>query len=250
MNLYEMIGKRRSIREYQMRPIEEKALTAICKYGKEILPLYPGLPYEIEISCCLDRERSGLFAVKAPYYVSFLTSESEEAYLNAGYMMEELSLYLASRGIGSCFQGMGRVIREKGELKEVLVMAMGYPKHYLYREEADAKRIGLNRVCAFKEEPSRELMAMIKAASLAPSAFNSQPWRFVVYRNRVHIFMQKLSAGIPALRKLHYMSVGMALNHMMITAEELWAEAELTESEHISSYSFKKNTYITSLLLK
>ena len=129
-------------------------------------------------------------------------------------------------------------------------MAMGYPKHYLYREEADARRIELNRLSAFKEEPTKEIMTILKAASLTPSSLNSQPWRFVVYKNRIHVFMQKLNAGIPILEKLHYIDVGMALNHMMIAAEELWVEAELAESEHISSHSFRRNTYITSLLLK
>lgn len=250
MNLYEMIGKRRSVREYQMKPIEEKVLVSIHKYLKEILPLYPDIPYKIEISCNLEEKKAGLLAVNAPYYVSFLTVESKEAYLNAGYIMEEFSLYLASRGIGSCYQGIQKVIKEQDGLTEVLVMAVGYSKQYLYREETDAKRIELNRVSAFKEEPTREIMTILKAASLAPSSLNSQPWRFVVYKNRIHVFMQKLNAGIPLLEKLHYMDIGMALNHMMLAVEELWVEAELTESEHISSHSFKKNTYITSLLLK
>lgn len=250
MNLYEMIGRRKSVREYQMKPIDEKVLAAIRKYLKEILPLYPDIPYEIEISCSLEEKKAGILSVNAPYYVSFLTKESKEAYLNAGYIMEELSLYLASRGIGTCYQGIQRIVKEQGELKEVLVMAMGYPKHYLYREEADARRIELNRLSAFKEEPTKEIMTILKAASLTPSSLNSQPWRFVVYKNRIHVFMQKLNAGIPILEKLHYIDVGMALNHMMIAAEELWVEAELAESEHISSHSFRRNTYITSLLLK
>lgn len=250
MSLYEMIGRRRSIREYQMKPIEEKVLSAVYKFIKEILPLYPDIPYEIEISCSLEEKKNGFLAVNAPYYVSFLTTESREAYLNAGYIMEELSLYLASKGLGTCYQGLHKVVREKGSLKEVLVMTMGYPKHYLYREEEDAKRIELNRICAFKEEPAKEIMTILKAASLAPSSLNSQPWRFVVYKKRIHVFMQKMNAGIPVFEKLHYMDIGMALNHMMLAAEELWVEAELTESEYISGHSFKKNIYITSLLLK
>ena len=75
MNLYEMIGRRKSVREYQMKPIDEKVLAAIRKYLKEILPLYPDIPYEIEISCSLEEKKAGILSVNAPYYVSFLTKE-------------------------------------------------------------------------------------------------------------------------------------------------------------------------------
>ena len=44
--------------------------------------------------------------------------------------------------------------------------------------------------------------------------------------------------------------IGIALNHMMITAEELWVEAELKEIDNISNQSFKNNSYITSLIIK
>lgn len=251
MNLYKMIGMRRSVRDFQMKPIEDAVIVAFRKYQKEILPLYPDIPFKIEITSNLnDNLKRGMFSVKAPYYISFLTNEDKGALLNAGYMMEELSLYLASKGIGTCYQGMSKIVKEQDNLKEVLVMAAGYPKHYLYREEEAAKRMAPGRVTAFKEEPTPEIMTILKAALLAPSSMNSQPWRFVVYRNRIHVFMQKMDAGIPALERMHYMDIGMALNHMMIAAEELWVEAELAESDNISNQSFKRNTYITSLLLK
>ena len=249
--MYNMIGMRRSVRDFQMRPIEDAVLVAFRKYQKEILPLYPDIPYKIEITANLDNNlKRGLLSVKAPYYISFLTKEDRGSLLNAGYIMEELSLYLASKGIGTFYQGMCRIVGEQDDLKEVLVMAAGYPRHYLYRDEEAAKRMAAGSVSAFKEEPTPEIMTILKAALLAPSSMNSQPWRFVVYRNRIHVFMQKTDVGIPMFERMHYMDIGIALNHMMIAAEELWVEAELSESDNISNQSFKRNTYITSLLLK
>lgn len=248
--MYDMIGKRQTVRDYQMKPIEEDVIKGFRKYVREMFSPYPDIPYKVETVCGLE-ERMGksLFSVKAPYYISFLTEESRDALLNAGYIMEELSLYLAARGIGTCYQGLLKIQKEQDGLKEALVMAAGYPKRYLYREENSAKRMPLSKVCVFKEEPSRELTAILRAAALAPSSLNSQPWRFVVYNNRVHVFMQK-GNKIAAMRRLNMIDIGIALNHMLITAEELWIEAELKELDNISSQSFKNNHYITSLMIK
>lgn len=252
VNLYEMIGKRRSVREYQMKPFEDSILIGLQKYQKEIFPLYPELPFKLEIIRNLDekKQKSGLFGVKAPYYISFLTTEGREAYLNAGYVMEELSLYLATRGVGACYQGLRRVSSEQDGLREALVMAAGYPKKYLYREEGEARRLPLSKLCVFKEEPAKEIMTILRAASLAPSSMNSQPWRFVVYNNRVHVFMQKMNGGVAAMQRLHLLDIGIALNHMVIAAEELWIEAEMREIDNISSQYFKNNSYISSLIIK
>lgn len=251
MNLYDMIGKRQSVREFQTRQLDESVLNGFVRYEREMLALYPDIPYQLEVTCNInERHGSGLFAVKAPYYISFLTEESQEAYLNTGYVMEELSLYLAAKGIGTCYQGLLKVCKEKNGLKEVLVMAAGYPQKYLYRTDKTIKRLPLNKLCVFKEEPSSELMTILKAAVLAPSSLNGQPWRFVVYNNRVHVFMQKVNTKIPAMQRMRMIDIGIALNHMMITAEELWVEAELKEIDNISNQSFKNNRYITSLFLK
>lgn len=234
-----------------MKRIEDSVMQGLKKYQKEILALYPDVPYKIEITCDLEeKQKKNLFSVKAPYYISFLTTEGREALLNAGYIMEELSLYLATKGIGTCYQGLAKVSKEQDGLKEVLVMAVGYPKKYLYREEGEAKRLPLSKVCVFKEEPSQDIMTILKAAALAPSTLNSQPWRFVVYNNRVHVFMQKFNNSVWNMQRLHLIDIGIALNHMMIAAEELWVEAEMKESENISNQSFKNNSYITSLVLK
>lgn len=251
MNLYDAIQVRQSIREYQRKPLEKELVENFYKYASEMLPLFTEIPIKVEITDAAEQKKKHLFQVKAPHYISLLSRKEEGSQLNAGYVMEELSLYLASKGVGTCFQGGWHLFgEEKNGMSEVIVMAAGYPKRYLYREEGTAKRLPLSKLCVFKEEPGEELRTILKAASLAPSSLNSQPWRFVVYKNRVHIFMQKPSLQAEKMQKLHTIDMGIALNHMMLAAEELWVEAELQKLENISGQSFKNNHYIVSLIIK
>ena len=127
---------------------------------------------------------------RQPYYISILSEDSKEGQINAGFLAEQLVLFLACHGIATCYQGTLRFFtnkKEEGGLKELLVIAVGYPGCYLYREENSAKRIPLAKQCCFKEEVGKHMMTILKAANLAPSALNRQPWRFVVYGNRIHV---------------------------------------------------------------
>lgn len=253
MKLYEMIGIRQSIRDFQMKELAEPEMNAIYKYMKEILPLYPDIPYQIVIHNAMEeafQKGTALFSVKAPYYISFMSKRAPGYLENAGYILEELSLFLNTKGIGSCYQGALKVEKDTREMTEVLVMAAGYPKPYIYREEGSAKRLPLNKLCVFKEEPDKEVVTILKAAALAPSSLNGQPWRFVVYKNRIHVFVQKNTLKTALFSKMRMIDIGIALNHMMVAAEELWVEAELKALDNISNQSFKRNEYVISLILK
>ena len=60
--------------------------------------------------------------------------------------MEQLVLYLHTKGIGSCYQGGARVKHEdEKELEPVMIMAFGYPAEPLERDREAFKRMELNR---------------------------------------------------------------------------------------------------------
>ena len=79
---------------------------------------------------------------------------------------------------------------------------------------------------------------------------NSQPWRFVVYRNRIHLFARKERLGLKTLERMRDVNMGIVLYHMMLAAEELWLTADLQVSELISERSWKNNEYILTLYWK
>ncbi len=83
----------------------------------------------------------------------------------------------------------------------------------------------LAALCAFKDEPGEQVKAILRAARLAPSSFNSQPWRFVVYSDRIYIFAKKTRpfSGKES-EAFKEFNIGIMLSHIMLAAEELLDE--------------------------
>jgi len=252
MNLYEAISVRRSIREFEKRGIEESLTDMLNRFTKELQPIFPSVPYEF-IFHNMEREKlvkKGKFCVDAPYYISFLTEDTREGQINAGFLMEQVVLFLTCHGIATCYQGNLKFPdSEDAGLKELIVVAAGYSTCYLYRDEKEIKRIPLAKQCLFKEEAGKNVRTILKAANLAPSAMNSQPWRFVVYGNRIHI-MTKKERFLKKLEKGRFMDTGIALAHMAVAAEELWMDIEWKVLENIQNQTFKRNYYTITMLIK
>ena len=89
---------------------------------------------------------------------------------------------------------------------------------------------------------------ILEAARLAPSSMNSQPWRFVVYDNRIHIFSKKHSAE--QLKKWDEVNFGIMFANLMVAAEEAWLDVDLIRLEDISQKNFPNNQYVLSAILK
>ena len=173
-------------------------MEGMIQFYHEMEPLFPGIETSIELIDTQSSKKAksrlgGIINVAAPYYLVIYTEDKERADMNAGYIMQQISLYLFSKGVGSCFQGMGHLKGEmpKESMRCVILMAIGYPKVDMVRNQEDAKRESMEDLCAVKEPPRRFVKEFLEVARLAPSAFNSQPWRFVVYENRVHVFSKQ-----------------------------------------------------------
>lgn len=255
MNLYEAISVRKSIRKFDKREIEEKLVENLKRFSKELQSVFLEIPHRIVFHDAKEEipVKKGKFCVDAPYYISILSEDSKEGRINAGYIMEQIVLFLVCQGIATCYQGNLCFLNEfeEGEgLKELLVVAAGYPVHYLYREENSAKRIPLVKQCYFKEEVEKHIITILKAANLAPSALNQQPWRFVVYGNRIHVMTRKETFLSKKFRISYFIDTGIVLAHMAIAADELWLDMEWKVLENIQSQNLKQNCYTISMIVK
>lgn len=252
MNQYEAIFLRQSVRQFGMTPLAPEILARIGEFYEETVPLFPGIETEIGITENLDgRHRlTGIVGIRAPYYLTFYSENRDRAEMNAGYICEQISLFLLTIGVGSCFAGSGspaRVPGERGNKKLVMVMAFGIPRGPLLRRASEARRLPVRELCLYKDQPVRWMTQVIDAARLAPSYRNSQPWRFAVVGHRIHIFSKK--SGMDRPKRWEEFSIGLMLAHIAVASEELWLEVDLIRLENVSQKFFKNNQYVLSAIV-
>lgn len=252
MNLYEAIGCRHSVRKYAEKEVPEKLRGQILSYFEKTSRLNDRIRVELEI---LDNTKKkagvrGLFKVEAPYYLA-IYSETETGFeRNAGYIMEQMVLYMTAKGLGTCYLGGSHPGQSvKNGKKFVMLAAFGYPEGRLYRESPLAKREPLSELCVFKEEVGEQMKTILKAARLAPSAFNSQPWRFIVYSDRIYVFAKKNRMPGLAGNGTRDFGIGIMLCHIMLAAEELWMELQTATEEQFAAKVYKNGDYVATLSL-
>lgn len=253
MNLLEAIFVRKSVRNYTADALSPKVLEDILKQFEEIKGLFGGIETELAI---FDNRKGeyrmlGMLGVKSPYYLVLYSEEKDRALMNAGYLMEQLALYLCTQGLGSCFVGnplLKKKYHKRGNKSLMVVLAFGKPRGSCVRKPIDAKRLSLNELCVYKEPPRQWMKQLLDAARMAPSSMNSQPWRFVVFDNRIHIFSKKYA--MDRMGKWDELNFGIMFANMMVVAEEIWMDVDLIRLDEISQKNFPNNQYVLSVILR
>lgn len=250
MNPYEAIYVRKSVREFQKKQITEEDRSQIVEYMNTLVPLVEDVRWQIQIAED-EKEFFGLWKVKAPAYLVFSCEDTDEAaYCNAGYLLEQLLLYLHTMDIGSCYQGGLKWKKSPDNGMHVLmIVAIGYGEKDIDRKLQDFKRKPLNRIVKEREDYSSDVLQILEAGRLAPSAMNMQPWSFVVYHNRIHVFVEN---GVLKKDVLHtrLLDVGIAMCHMALAAEELWIDARFSRLESLVEKKVRKYEYVASMLIQ
>ncbi len=251
MTRYEAIFCRKSIRRYEDGGVEEEILDRIRHFEEDGILLQQDLKLRWKIWKASDHVLKGMFQVKAPYYVGLYSETKGDYLLNAGCLMEQLSLYLHTKGIGSCFQGALRPRQEdERELALALVMAFGRPAEALKRGRGDFNRLELKKLARIHGTLGKAEQKLLEAARLAPSAMNLQPWRFVATEDRIHLFVKKPGAvGFQRREHWNLFDAGIALSHMLVAAEELWIDLEYQKLDSILEKEFQNYFYAGSLLV-
>ena len=131
-----------------------------------------------------------------------------------------------------------------------IMLAFGKTDKSIYREAKRAKRLSISELCSFKTEVNDDMKKILDASRLAPSYLNSQPWRFVVYENRIHLFCKKAKTPFDSLKTMKRIDVGITLANMYLAAEELWYYSEIKRIDNICERTFKNNEYIVSIIIQ
>ena len=190
---YNILCKRKSIRKFTSQAIAEDKLSLIKTKCLQVKPLFNNIKVEFSLV------KKELTSCPRGEYCLMLYSEEKEGYLyNAGYILEQLDLYINSLGIGVCYYGFGKT-KEKSEndLTFTMMLNIGMPDEKLFRNSiSEFKRNEIS-----KSWNGEILEGVSVTASLSPSAVNTQPWE-INYANNVIKVQQKKTMLTKLTKKL------------------------------------------------
>lgn len=246
-DLYQVIFKRKSIRKYDLTPLDENRLKEISDHLQTLEPLHEDIKIEFKIIGTDDVKRRMM--KKAPHYIAVF-SEVKEGYLtNVGFILQQMDLFLSANGLGTCWQGIPKpkkTVLNSSDLKFIILLAFGNPNEPLHRENiTEFKRKPLNEITDIKSADN-----ILEAAHLAPSATNSQLWYFKGNKNLIHVYTVKPSFVKRLMAKKYIpIDVGIAIYHLKLAAAHYGKNAEIivdidTKNEFLEGYD-----YIMSLKL-
>lgn len=214
-NLYDFIFKRKSIRRYDMTPLESSVLVDIENFAN-------GLPHLFDVDIKLDfiTQVKNPLPIKMPHYLVISSLKDENELMNVGYILENIDLYLSSIGLGCCYLGMAKPAGgtlEKTKYKFSMVLGFGKPDVNLHRDF----------LTEFNRKPIDQIKSgdgydkVFEAVRLAPSATNSQPWFFVVDGDKIVICRYKLNLAKKFIYdRMNQIDIGVALCDMKLALKQ------------------------------
>ena len=231
--LYKTIFTRKSIRKYDMIPLTDQKLIEIKNFADNVKQLIPSI--KCEFSFLTDDK------VKAPHYILIYSEKKEGYLLNAGFMLQQVDLFLSSVNLGSCWLGMAKPSKEvpalQNGLEFVIMLAFGNTQEKLHRaDNSEFKRKGISEITSINGADQ-----LLEAARLAPSASNSQPWYFSGNTNEIIVCREKLNLlKAPIYNKMNQIDTGIALCHLWLSIEHQGRTAcfDYTNSNAPKGYEF------------
>ncbi len=237
--LYKTIFTRKSVRKYDMTSLTDEKLLEIKDFADNVKQLIPGI--KCEFSFLTDDKVKNILPIKAPHYILIYSEKKEGYLLNAGFMLQQVDLYLSTINLGSCWLGMAKPSKEvptlQNGLEFVIMLAFGNTKEELHRaDNSEFKRKSISEITSISGAEQ-----LLEAARLAPSASNSQPWYFSGNTNEIIICREKLSLlKAPLFNKMNQIDTGIALCHLWLSIEHQGKTAcfDYTNSNAPKGYEF------------
>ncbi len=260
MNYRALIQNRKSVREFTDREVPFSQVEILRDYyKKDVRRLIPELKTELYFFSTSTRAALegaagyNQFLVGAPQYLVLLSEKSPLAYLNAGYIMEDLILKLSDMELDSCWV----TFTSSAEIKDALgieshlevaaIAAFGFGKRTVKRLRLNMRSMSNVDLVAQHRymEPKRPIRDMafldtwgnthnldnyigffddmlfeaLHAASLSPSYLNRQAYGFILHDGQISLIRR------PDLYTTDIdgdLSLGIVLLHFTAVAEN-WA---------------------------
>ncbi len=203
---YSMIFKRKSVRKFEKAlSLSDNEMRAIEQQLTKLTPLDGDIPVAYRLV------PSGQTTCKrGEYCLLCYCNHTRRALLNAGYLLEQMDLFLTSMDIGVCWHGIGKPDLAQWEgLPYTIMLAFGKSRPEDFRADVSkARRKPLGELWqgAFDEGTA-------DAARYAPSACNMQPWRVQSEGSKIRVFRttEVTSAIMPARRRPYFNTIDLGI---------------------------------------
>ncbi|MDO4284157.1 MAG: nitroreductase family protein [Eubacteriales bacterium] len=222
ITLYDAITRRKSVRKYTNQPLSPDTLARIDQAIASFAPLYPDLPLRHRVV----RQVKGKFSVEAPQYLIISGSGAAGDLENAGFVFEQLVLWLDAHELGSVWLGSSKDTDGEQE-GDLLALAFGEAAEPVHREPSQFSRKPIEEITNSPDD------LRIRSAHLAPSGLNIQPWRFEETPENILVYRQNLRAPFSMLYKLSDLDMGIALCHFALTCEKEGRPFSFTRTEDL-----------------
>ena len=260
MNYAALIQNRKSVREFRDKVVPFSVLEQLKSYYRSsVRRLIPGIETQLYFLGTDAREAlegaAGYhqFLVGAPQYLVLLSEEHPHAYLNAGFVMEDLILKLTDLDLSSCWvtftdsEQVKEALGIDSELVVAAIAAFGYGVKTTRRLRLNIKSMSNIDIIAKRHyfEPKRSVGDLVHkgtwdsrdgledaigfyddmlwesfyAASLSPSYLNRQAYGFLLEPGSVTLVSTPDAYNTPIDGDL---SLGIVLHHFTVVSEN-WA---------------------------
>lgn len=239
ITIAEAMLKRKSIREYDMTPLADSEIKHILDYANTINSLIPNI--KIKVQLIGPEDVKAIRGWRAPHYLAIYSNTDDMSMVNVGYVYEQVTIYLTSLGLGTCWANSvsPKDAKELDGLKWAATIAFG--------KEANGNpwRNNLNEtkrkdMSAISDQNDNKL----EIARIAPSAMNNQPWYFTHADNKIHVHCVIQSFMKKWMSTMNRIDIGIALAHLKMSSSEFQFEIGKTPA------SKKGYCYIGTISMK
>jgi nitroreductase len=245
--LYETIFRRKSIRKYDMTPLATGAIEALQRFTTTVKPLDEEI--KIVFSYLSTNDVKNLLPIKAPHYICLYSEKKGNYLMNAGFILQQIDLYLSANDLGSCWLGMAKPSKQVPELKDglefVIMVAFGNSNELIHRTNvSEFNRKSLSSISSITDGDE-----LLEPARLAPSASNTQTWYFSGNADKITISREKLNLiRAQIYGKMNQIDMGIALAHIWLSCEHLGKSMELEFEKVVvpNGYEFMATAIIRS----
>lgn len=269
LSYIEAIKIRRSIRNYDKKPIDDRLLMNIDNLLKNpVKGPFGNIPrfVFVEKPAAREQERVRLgtygFITHAAYFIGGCIEDFEFSEVDYGYSLERIIVELTRLGLGTCWVG-GTFKRKDYEIllktTETEKIPCITPVGFKAAKKSLRERMGLvltdgsirndfntlffenNVNNPIQFNPADKYHQALECVRRAPSAVNKQPWRVIKKDNKYHFYiMRDKMVGKTKSSDLQKVDLGIALAHFKLALEEQSAEGKW----HISNPEICDMEYI------